>query len=279
MLETLNMKEGYDFFYSLFIFPESKWLSYSPANSHLTASLNPIFFISTETWNIHSKASARTFTHSVNMSWSYTPFRGNLGCLPWWGPHIETMTSDEDSIHSRVVSDSGLQLHCDGGLAVLVVDNWKPQLVWPLVTGHSLHHLEVRGREVCGVKQAGQHGEDAVGVQDGVRVRPEYNQAVRERLGQLLPQTENVLEVREARWELEVRVDWHLNDSALMINGENVVFRYWLLENSTGCNEDIWVSCLHWNGTTSTCTTLHCWYRWCVEHFNNYLKPVIQPSR
>ena len=52
---------------------------------------------------------------------------------------------------------------------------------------------------MCGVKQAGQHGEDAVGVQDGVRGRPEYNQAVRERLGQLLPQTENVLEVREAR--------------------------------------------------------------------------------
>ena len=108
------------------------------------------------------------------------------------------MASDKESIHPRVVSHCGLQLHSDPVLGVLqaqtgpievrvevwtelihlVVDDGQPQRVRPLVARHGLHHLKVRGAELphrVGLQQAGQHRQHAVGVEYRVRAGPDDN--------------------------------------------------------------------------------------------------------
>ena len=99
-----------------------------------------------------------------------------LGCSPGRSPDIETMASDEETIHPRVVSHRGLQLHRDPILGVLVLDDGQPQRVGPLVAGHGLHHLKVRRAELSrlvGLHQAGQHRQHAVGVDYRVRAGPD----------------------------------------------------------------------------------------------------------
>ena len=68
----------------------------------------------------------------------------------------------------------------------------------------------------------------------------------------VLPQTENVLEVWEARGEFEIRVNWPRYNLALRVKCEDVVFLDRLLENSTGGYQDFRVRFLHCNGTAST---------------------------
>ena len=88
------------------------------------------------------------------------------------------MASDEESINPRVVPHRGLQLHGDARLGVLVLDDWQPHRVGPLVAGHRLHHLKMRRAELArlvGLHQAGQHRQHAVGVEYRVRTGPDNN--------------------------------------------------------------------------------------------------------
>ena len=137
------------------------------------------------------------------------------------------MASDEESVHPRVVSHCRLQLHGDAVLGVLqaqtgpievrvevwtelihlVVDDGQPQRVRPLVTWHGLHHLEVRGAELshrARLHQAGQHRQDTVGVEYRLRGRSDNKSPRNILAGSSIPESVDVLEVWEARRELEL---------------------------------------------------------------------------
>ena len=101
------------------------------------------------------------------------------------------MASDEDCINIRIISHCLLQVDCNGILSVFVANDGNVDCVCPLVASHGLHHLEVGAGELVLVRgqEGGHHGQWAVGVVDGLRVRP---------------QTVNVLEIWKTGGKLQI---------------------------------------------------------------------------
>eukprot|EP00091_Calanus_sinicus_P000108 TRINITY_DN10032_c0_g1_i1.p1 TRINITY_DN10032_c0_g1~~TRINITY_DN10032_c0_g1_i1.p1 ORF type:complete len:108 (+),score=14.80 TRINITY_DN10032_c0_g1_i1:90-413(+) len=99
-----------------------------------------------------------------------TPLHGlhlNLRHLPGLASDIQPMPSDQNSIHSWVVSHCLLNNISNSILSSLVLNNGNSKRIIPTMAPHPLDHLQVLHLQVVpGHQQGGQHCRRAVCVED-----------------------------------------------------------------------------------------------------------------